>query len=187
MAQYGSIKLILGCMYSGKTTELIREWERAQSIDIRSLVINFDEDIRYGTDDFIHSHSGKKAACIRVKKLEDVSDELIHKARNIFINEGQFFSDLVPYVQKWCENKSYHKDVVVSGLDGDFKRKKFGTILDLIPIADEVHKVKAFCSLCKDGTEALFSMRVTDEKEQKVIGSDNYIPVCRAHYLERIC
>jgi thymidine kinase len=67
-------------------------------------------------------------------------------------------------------------------LDGDFERKKFGTILDLIPLCDKVRKLTSLCSTCKDGTLAIFSMRLTKEKEQTVVGSDNYIPVCRKCY-----
>jgi thymidine kinase len=72
----------------------------------------------------------------------------------------------------------------VSGLDGDFERKKFGQILDLIPLCDKVTKMTSLCSLCKNGTPGLFSMRLTKEKEQMLIGSTNYIPVCRVCYEE---
>ena len=98
------------------------------------------------------------------------------------INEGQFFSDLKSTVINLCEK--YKKHIVVSGLDGDFKRNTFGQITDLIPYADEVIKTKAMCTICNNGTDALFSWRKTKETNQKVIGSTNYIPVCRTHYLE---
>ena len=52
-------------------------------------------------------------------------------------------------------------------------------MLDLIPYCDKVIKLTALCSICKDGTVAIFSHRITEEKEQTIIGSDNYIPVCR--------
>jgi len=73
----------------------------------------------------------------------------------------------------------YNKKVYVGGLDGDFERKKFGAILDLIPLCDKVTKLTSLCSQCKDGTPGIFSMRLTNEVEQTVVGSDNYIPVCR--------
>ena len=99
------------------------------------------------------------------------------------IDEGQFFPDLKEYVVKWCEE--YKKNIIVIGLDGDYKRNPFGQILDLIPIADNVMKLKAMCKLCSDGTEALFTHRLTTEDEQVLIGNSNYIPVCRQHYLEQ--
>jgi thymidine kinase len=67
-------------------------------------------------------------------------------------------------------------------LDGDFERKKFGTILDLIPLCDKVTKMTSLCSRCRDGTAGIFSLRITQEKTQFLIGSDNYIPVCRKCY-----
>jgi thymidine kinase len=76
----------------------------------------------------------------------------------------------------------HKKKIYVGGLDGDFERKKFGQILDLIPICDNVRKITSLCSLCKDGTRGIFSMRLTSETEQTVVGSDNYIPVCRDCY-----
>ena len=61
--------------------------------------------------------------------------------------------------------------------------KKFGQILDLIPLCDKVEKLTSLCSICKNGKKGIFSMRLTNEKEQTVVGSENYIPVCRECYL----
>ena len=77
------------------------------------------------------------------------------------------------------------KQVYVCGLDGDFERKKFGDVLDLIPLCDKVTKLTSLCSLCKDGTPGIFSLRLTNEKEQTVVGSENYIPVCRSCYVSK--
>lgn len=178
----GSIKLILGCMYSGKTSELIREKDRWDSIGVNVLIINFAGDNRYGDDDFMYSHSNKKVKCIKVYKLEEVDSQIIDNNRIIMINEGQFFCDLKSHVIEWCEK--YKKHIVVAGLDGDFRREKFGHMLDLVTYADEIVKTKALCAMCKNGTEGLFSWRLSDETEQTVIGSSNYIPVCRNHYLD---
>ena len=62
------------------------------------------------------------------------------------------------------------------------KKKKFGHILDIIPLSDKVTKLTSLCSICKDGTKAIFSKRLTSEKEQTIIGIENYIPVCRNCY-----
>ena len=80
----------------------------------------------------------------------------------------------------------YNKKIYISGLDGDFERKKFGNILDLIPHCDNVRKLKSLCSICKNGTPGIFSMRLTNEKEQTLVGSDNYIPVCRNCYEKNV-
>jgi thymidine kinase len=74
------------------------------------------------------------------------------------------------------------KQIYVCGLDGDFERKKFGFILDLIPLCDKVTKLNSLCSLCKNGTLGIFSLRVSCEKEQTVIGTQNYLSVCRHCY-----
>jgi len=99
----------------------------------------------------------------------------------VLINEGQFFSDLVPAVRDMVDSMKKH--VFISGLDGDFRREKFGDILDLIPVCDKVEKLSALCAVCKNGTPAIFSKRITDESSQVVIGSDNYKPLCRNCYL----
>jgi len=180
----GSIKLIMGCMYSGKTSELLKDKDRWESIGINTLIINFAGDNRYGDDSFVYSHTNKKAECIKVNKLEEVDQQSINDHRIILINEGQFFCDLKHYVLEWCEK--YKKHIVIAGLDGDFRREKFGEMLDLVMYANEVVKMKAFCAMCKDGTEGLFSWRLSDETGQTVIGTSNYIPVCRYHYTELI-
>jgi thymidine kinase len=128
------------------------------------------------------------APCLQANKLADIwtretgnSDayHLLRSAEVILINEGQFFSDLYEVV---VDMLKYNKKIYICGLDGDFERKKFGSILDLIPLCDKVNKLTSLCSLCKDGTPAIFSMRLTEEKEQTIVGSTNYIPVCRKCY-----
>jgi len=177
----GFIRLYIGCMYSGKTSEIINECRRQISIGKKVLCINNKQDDRYGNDDFLYSHDLTKVKCVYATKLEDVPYEIINSSDCIMINEGQFFTDLKNTVLKWCEIMD--KDILISGLDGDYKRKPFGQILELIPLCDEVTKVSALCVKCQDGTKANFTHRLSDEKEQVVIGSSNYIPLCRRHYL----
>jgi thymidine kinase len=104
---------------------------------------------------------------------------LIRNADVILINEGQFFDDLYPCVFDMLREK---KHVYICGLDGDFQRNKFGSILDLIPICDKVTKLNSLCGICKNGTPGIFSKRITNDKEQLLIGSNNYISVCRSCY-----
>ena len=74
----------------------------------------------------------------------------------------------------------YGKYVYVCGLDGDFRRKKFGQMLDLIPFCDEVDKLYSKCHICSG--KAPFTKRITQEEGQVVIGSSNYVPLCRNCY-----
>ena len=108
----------------------------------------------------------------------DVWEETI-QADVILINEGQFFHDLY---DSTIDMLKLGKKIYICGLDGDFEQKKFGAILDLIPLCDKVTKLTSLCSICKDGTPGIFSMRLTGEKEQTIVGSENYIPVCRKCY-----
>jgi thymidine kinase len=131
----------------------------------------------------ISSHDKIMAPCLQARELNYLWSEqvnsLLRKTDVILINEGQFFPDLYEVV---LDMLKHNKKIYICGLDGDFERKKFGNILDLIPHCDNVRKLKSLCSICKNGTPGIFSMRLTNEKEQTVVGSENYIPVCRNCY-----
>jgi thymidine kinase len=180
MNKSGEINIIIGCMFSGKTTELIRECRRRLTINQKVLGINFLDDKRYTTEDYIVAHNLEKIKCIRTKYLKDVPENEIKNVDFIFIDEGQFFSDLKEYVIKWCDE--YKKSIYVISLDGDFQRNTFGQVFELIPHCNNITKLKALCKLCSDGTEALFTYRMSNENNQVVIGVDNYAPLCRYHY-----
>ena len=82
------------------------------------------------------------------------------------------------------------KNVVVVGLDGDAERRPFGRVLDLVPLADRITKLTAFCKLCADGTPAIFTHAAADDAvaaaamgEACVGAADKYAPMCRKHYL----
>ena len=81
------------------------------------------------------------------------------------------------------EYEEYNKNVVICGLDSDFKREKFGDMWDLIPYSDCLVKLKGTCNDCS--MPSLFTFRITNEKGQEVIGVENYIPLCRKCYNSR--
>jgi len=176
-----SLELIIGPMFSGKSTELIRKIRLAKIIDKKVIVIKPIIDIRY-KDNKIVSHSFESEECETIEKLVDI-DNKINNYDLIIVDEGQFFSDLKEYVLKWVEvNK---KDVIVGGLDGGHKRNKIGDILELIPYSDSCIKIKSLCKKCNDGTSAIFSHRMNDNQEQVQIGgAETYIPLCRKHFLK---
>ena len=173
-APVGYLRVILGPMFSGKTSELISIYRHNQIAQIPTLVVNYIEDTRYDAEK-LSTHDGLMIPCTRLKHLGPVF-KLTRTFDAIIINEGQFFDDLYEVVKGLLKLR---KTIYVCGLDGDYQQKKFGQVLDIIPLADEVEKRKALCALCRDGTEAAFTRRLTNETEQKVIGSENYIPVCR--------
>ena len=171
------LEIILGGMYAGKSTRLVEIYKQCKFCDIPVLVINHSLDTRYDVE-LLSTHDQVKIPCIKTEKLFDLFLVTYEKSV-ILINEGQFFPDLEEFVKMLL---SQNKKVYVCGLDGDFERKKFGKILDLIPLCDKVTKLTSLCSLCKNGTPGIFSKRITSEKQQTVVGSDNYIPVCRNCY-----
>lgn len=172
--EQGYLKIILGCMYAGKTSKLINIYKMMQFSNIPTIVINYEEDTRYD-DELLSTHDKTMIPCVRISKLMNLETELIGK-KVIIINEGQFFPDLSQFVKTMLELNNH---IYVCGLDGDFKMKKFGQILDLIPLCNEVEKLSAICSICKNGEKAYFTKRISNETNQKVIGVDNYLPVCR--------
>jgi thymidine kinase len=175
----GYLEIFIGPMFSGKTSKIIDLYKQYSFCNIPLAVINHSSDTRYD-DTMLSTHDKIMIPCIQTETLRRVTNE-IAKVDVILINEGQFFEDLYDFV---VDMLKMNKKIYVSGLDGDFKRTKFGKILDLIPLCDKVTKMTSLCSLCKNGTPGLFSMRLTNEKEQMLIGSSNYIPVCRYCYEE---
>jgi len=181
--QSGYLEIILGSMYSGKTSRLVEIYKQCTFCNISVCVINHSIDDRYDTE-LLSTHDQIKIPCIKTNKLMDVwveytNLEKISLSNVILINEGQFFPDLEEFVKKLLLNG---KKVYVCGLDGDYERKKFGQILDLIPLCDKVTKLTSLCGMCKNGTLGIFSKRITSEQIQTVVGCDNYIPVCRSCY-----
>lgn len=178
------LELFIGPMYASKTTALLEIYKKCLFCNIPVSIINHSSDTRYHSSN-ISTHDKVMAPCIQTDKLSSVwyTNETLRDSDVILINEGQFFDDLYDVVVNML---NHGKQVYVSGLDGDFERKKIGQILDLIPLSDEVSKLKSLCSLCKDGTPGIFTMRLSGEKEQIVIGSDNYIPVCRTCYTKSL-
>lgn len=175
----GYLGLISGCMFSGKTSKLIELFKQYTLCEISVSVINHAGDDRYGTSD-LSTHDGRRIPCTRATALSGLEcHDSIRDARVILINEGQFFPDIVPWVTARVEEEE--KIVFVCGLDGDFARQGFGSWLDLLPLADEVTKLTALCSSCKQHP-GIFSRRLTADTHQVLIGSAQYIPVCRKCY-----
>ena len=177
MEQSGYLKIILGCMYSGKTSALISIFKHNKLANIKTCVINYIDDVRYDATK-MSTHDGNKVDCLKFKNLSEIYEtpDLIKNMDSFIINEGQFFQDLYDVVYSLVN--THNKIVYVGGLDGDYKMNKFGQILDLIPLCDKVEKLSAICSICKK--RAAFTKRTTSETEQEIIGgSDKYIPVCR--------
>ncbi len=183
----GHLSLLIGCMFGQKTTELLRRVKRYRSIGYKVLVVNYIGDTRYGRECIAsHDKEIEKAAC--VEHLKSV-DHLVRSGEYnvIAIDEGQFFSDLFEYVTAWADELNVH--IVIAGLDGTSDRKPFGDMLRLIPHAEEVERLTAFCSECRDGTVAIYSKYfgevAKDENGVAIGGAEAYRPVCRKHFITK--
>jgi len=183
----GHLSLQIGCMFAQKTTELLRKVRRYKSIGYKVLVVNYVGDTRYGKD-CIASHDKEVELATCIEKLKDIEELVRSGEYNVLaIDEGQFFTDLFDCVTKWADELPIH--IVISGLDGTSERLPFGDMLRLIPHAEEVERLTAFCSECRDGTIAAYSKYFGETKKDNqgvaIGGAEAYRPVCRKHYLNQ--
>lgn len=177
-----TIEVVLGCMFSGKSTELIRRISTFQSINKPVLCVNHFIDTRAEANS-IRTHEGRSIPAIKTDTLMTIiTNDLYTQAEVIGIDEAQFFNDLVEFVLYTEKQK---KSLIICGLDGDYKRQPIGQILNCIPLADSVIKLKALDMVDKDGTPAIFTKRKESVKSQEQIlvgGKDEYIAVSRKNY-----
>ena len=175
----GFLDLVVGSMFSGKTEYLIDIYNKFKD-EKKIFVINHNLDNRYDNNQIVSHNRNKIPVNMKTTNLSEISLNSIDNYHIFIINEGQFFPDLYEFVIQMVEQKG--KIVHIAALDGDFKRNVFGEILQLIPRCDNYLKLHALCAKCRDGTNASFSHRISNEDKQISIGSDNYIPLCRKCY-----
>ncbi|WCJ37423.1 Thymidine kinase [Euphorbia peplus] len=179
----GEIHVILGPMFAGKTTALLRRVNSEAKNGRNVAMIKSSKDNRYAIDSVV-SHDGLRFPCWALPDLNSFHNKLGHDAYDkidvIGIDEAQFFEDLYDFCCKAVEIDG--KTVIVAGLDGDYLRRSFGSVLGIIPLADTVTKLTARCELC--GKRAFFTLRKTEETQTELIaGADVYMPVCRQHFV----
>ncbi|GMG98745.1 hypothetical protein Nepgr_000585 [Nepenthes gracilis] len=179
----GEIHVIVGPMFAGKTTALLRRIRSEGDNGRNVAMIKSSKDVRYAIDSVV-SHDGAKFPCWALPDLSSFRDKFGGDAYArldvIGIDEAQFFEDLYDFCCKAAEQDG--KTVIIAGLDGDYMRRSFGSVLDIIPLADSVTKLTARCEFC--GKRAFFTLRKTEEIQTELIGgADVYMPVCRQHYV----
>jgi len=173
------LTIIMGNMFSGKTSELIRRLKRLKVIGKNILVVNSGKDTR-SPDEVLKTHDNVKFDCYKVFDLFDLLETVnFEEADIIAIDEAQFF----PRLKKFVEYCLYEgKEVILAGLDADSFQRKFGELIDCIPLACEVTKLSALCMYCNNGTPGPFTKRIVDSKQVELIGgSDMYKAACREH------
>jgi thymidine kinase len=178
----GFLELIMGPMWSGKTSRLIDLHTQYAICRIPVLLINYKGDAARGMPaGALVSHDGRSAPCCDVAKLGEVPPEKLSAAAVVLVNEAQFFPDAATWIQEAVE--THGKRVHAAGLDGDFLRRPFGPWMRLVPLADRLTKRRAFCRGCR-AREAVFSHRTVAGTGVELIGAEGaYEPLCRGCYL----
>jgi thymidine kinase len=173
----GWIEVVTGCMFSGKTEELIRRVRRAQYARQTVVVFRPGLDNRY-SDDSVGSHSGQRLRSIQVEKATEIP-ALVGDAVVVGIDEGQFLGPALPEVCEQLANAG--KRVIVAGLDTDYLGRPFEPMPQLLAIAEYITKNLAICVVC--GNPADRSQRVVNRDARFLVGeTDAYEARCRLHW-----
>ena len=167
-------------MYAGKTSELIRLKRRTDIAGQKSIIIKYNGDIRYGTDDQLYTFDKTAHPCVvsTGKSLKKTLNSLDPEIKYVYIDEIQFYEDAFEVCQELANNDIH---VIVSGLQGTYERKIFPVISQLIPIADKITQLTA---IDKDsGNDAPFTKRIISGNDLEVIGgSESYKSVDLYNY-----
>ena len=168
------IELILGPMFSGKSTRLIETIRKCVYKNKKTIMIKFIGDQRYSKKSELVTHDLIKYDSINCKNLSDSFDTL-RDYDIIGIDEGQFFPDLVEISEKLAH---LNKTVIIAALNGDFRMEPFPVIARIIPKADKIKLLKAYCFNCH--RDAKFSLRIVQNNDTVLIGAgEAYKPACR--------
>ncbi|HZM25271.1 MAG TPA: thymidine kinase [Anaerolineales bacterium] len=180
----GSIEVVCGSMFSGKTDELIRRLVRATIAKQKVQVFKPAIDIRYAVEK-VTSHAGSNFDAIPVEKAADIRNKLDGDVTVVAIDEAQFFDPEIVDVSQELASRGIR--VVVAGLDTDFRGEPFGPMPILMSMAEDVDKLHAICMVC--GGEASRTQRLVNGKPARyddpvvIVGaSELYEARCRIHH-----
>jgi thymidine kinase len=179
--QQGWLEVIVGCMFAGKTEELIRRIKVLQFAKKKIVVIKPSIDNRYSGDE-IASHSGYRVKGVNASNAKDILNLINKDTEVVAIDEAQFFDkDLVKIVESLADRGIR---VMVAGLDRDFRGEPFGVIPELLTRAEFITKLSAVCSSC--GNPATRTQRLVNGKPASyndpivlVGAAEAYEPRCR--------
>lgn len=196
------LKVIMGPMFSGKSSSLLTECNRYKFITEEMVVVNSILDKQRHSDMKIDengigqlkTHDSKTFPAIMLKNLSELNTNKYYNKKYlessiVLIDEGQFYGDIYSFLKNEL-SKPGNKKFIVAGLSSDINQNPIGDIIKLIPLADDVIKLSAFCVYCKDGTPGNFTKGLQSsyhnkETQIKVGAKDIYAPVCRKHFFEQ--
>ncbi len=162
----GSLEVICGSMFSGKSEELIRRLTRAKIARRRVQVFKPKLDDRYSAVEVV-SHAGQRLVALAISSSAEILDKTEDRTEVIGVDEAQFFDPgIVDVVKKLAD---LGKRVIVAGLDQDYLGRPFGPMPALMAEAEEVTKTRAICVRC--GAPASRTQRLVDSDEQVVVGA----------------
>ena len=173
-----SITTIIGPMFSGKTTELLRLIDRKRIAGKKCVIIKHIDDTRYVVKDVknIVTHSEIKYAKCDIFNLLKLDEIDFSEYEVIGIDEGFFFQDLTRFCNVMANNGH---EMIIATLDSDYKQEIFPEIGSLIACSEVVVKLHGVCMICKTN-DASFTIRIVDsDKHILVGGQDKYKCVCR--------
>ena len=177
----GWIEVICGCMFAGKTEELIRRINVLSYARKNILVFKPKIDDRYSTTE-IASHAGSKVPCIVISEAKEILDHVNYDTDVVAIDEVQFFDEDVVDICEYLADSGLR--VMVAGLDKDFRGEPFGTMPALLTKAEFVTKLTSICSVC--GASATRSQRLINGQPAsyfdpiiQVGAKEAYEPRCR--------
>ena len=163
------LDIIIGTMFSGKTTYLLSEISKLTQLNYKILYLNIDFDDR--SDNFFSTHNplfdkhfnfNNNVSMIKSKNLSNIN---ILPYDIVMIDEAHFFDDLIEFTNSCLNQKKY---VIVAGLQADFAGRKFGKILDLIPICTDIKRLHAYCAECAKNKYcriAIYSKKIVNSEE----------------------
>lgn len=182
----GRIEVVVGCMFSGKSEELIRRLKRAQIARQKVIALKSSLDDRYGLET-IASHSGVRLESALASSSSDVLRIVEEKQMEVVgIDEVQWFDSGIIDVAEYLAGKGVR--VVLAGLDQDFRGEPFGPMPELLALAEEVTKLTAVCMVC--GRPATRTQRIVngrparyDDPVVMVGAAESYEARCREHHV----
>ena len=183
-----SLRVVVGPMFAGKTSEIQSVVRRYGCLGKSVLVLTANIDNRYQSRVTAIVNHNQDAVPAHSVALDGLGAVLawpeLTAATAIVVDEAQFFKGcLVDFVRAAVDVHGKH--VVVVGLDGDARQAAFGDVLQLIPMADSVEKKTALCKRCGDGTPAIFTRALgAHEVQVEVGGAERYEPTCRFHFTD---
>jgi thymidine kinase len=181
----GSIEVIAGGMFCGKTEELLRRVRRECLARRCVQLFKHSIDDRYSVDS-VSTHDAIQLPCLSAKTAGEIRRQILPTTQVVAIDEVQFFDEEIIDLSSDLADNGYR--VILAGLDMDFKRIPFGPMPALLSIADDVSKIRAVCITC--GGPANYSYRMGGGDRTVQVGStDTYEARCRGcfHVGNRIC